>query len=170
MPVRRIALPSPERQAAVLSEALRRIDAAISGEVDLDALRQALETEMAKGPCLLVKLMKVGRRRAIDRIGRAARKGTDRPDGQRGTPARPARCRPMKCETTTMATGTVKWFDPVKGFGFIQPDAGGSDAFVHISAVQRAGLTDLADGSKVSYELVADKRSGKMSADQIKVQ
>ena len=69
-----------------------------------------------------------------------------------------------------MATGTVKWFDPTKGFGFITPDAGGSDAFVHISAVQRAGLTDLRDGEKVSYELVADKRSGKMSADQIKVQ
>ena len=69
-----------------------------------------------------------------------------------------------------MASGTVKWFDPIKGFGFIQPDAGGPDAFVHISAVQRAGLTDLADGQKVSYELVADKRSGKMSADQLKVQ
>ena len=69
-----------------------------------------------------------------------------------------------------MANGTVKWFDPIKGFGFIPPDAGGQAAFVHISAVQRAGLTDLADGQKVSYELVADKRSGKMSAEQLKVQ
>ena len=69
-----------------------------------------------------------------------------------------------------MATGTVKWFNATKGFGFIQPDAGGQDVFVHISAVQRAGLTDLPDGQKLSYELVADKRSGKMSADQLKMQ
>ena len=67
-----------------------------------------------------------------------------------------------------MATGTVKWFNPTKGFGFIQPDNGGQDAFVHISAVERAGLNDLQEGQKVSYELVADKRSGKMSADQLK--
>ena len=69
-----------------------------------------------------------------------------------------------------MATGTVKWFNPTKGFGFIQPDAGGQDVFVHISAVQRAGLNDLPEGSKVSYELVSDKRSGKMSADQLKAE
>ena len=67
-----------------------------------------------------------------------------------------------------MATGTVKWFNPTKGFGFIQPDDGKQDVFVHISAVQRAGLYDLQEGQKISYELVADKRSGKMSADQIK--
>ena len=69
-----------------------------------------------------------------------------------------------------MTTGTVKWFNPTKGFGFIQPDDGGQDAFVHISAVQRAGLYDLQEGQKVSYDLVADKRSGKMSADNIKAQ
>lgn len=68
-----------------------------------------------------------------------------------------------------MPTGTVKWFNPQKGFGFISPDAGGADAFVHISAVERAGLNDLREGEKVSYELVADKRSGKMSADQLKL-
>ena len=67
-----------------------------------------------------------------------------------------------------MPTGTVKWFNPEKGFGFIQPDNGGQDAFVHISAVQRAGMTDLQEGQKLSYELVSDKRSGKMSADQLK--
>ena len=67
-----------------------------------------------------------------------------------------------------MPTGTVKWFNPEKGFGFIQPDNGGQDAFVHISAVQRAGMNDLQEGQKLSYELVADKRSGKMSADQLK--
>lgn len=67
-----------------------------------------------------------------------------------------------------MATGTVKWFNATKGFGFIQPDNGGPDAFVHISAVERAGMNDLQEGQKVSYELVADKRSGKQSADQLK--
>ncbi len=67
-----------------------------------------------------------------------------------------------------MATGTVKWFNATKGFGFIQPDNGGQDAFVHISAVERAGMSNLNEGQKVSYEVVADKRTGKMSADQLK--
>ncbi|MEI2734366.1 MAG: cold-shock protein [Rhodoblastus sp.] len=67
-----------------------------------------------------------------------------------------------------MATGTVKWFNAQKGFGFIQPDAGGPDVFVHISAVERAGLNGLNEGQKISYELVADRRSGKSSADQLK--
>ncbi|MGO4408007.1 cold-shock protein [Bosea sp. RAF48] len=66
-----------------------------------------------------------------------------------------------------MATGTVKWFNATKGFGFIQPDEGGQDVFVHISAVERAGLRELRDGQKVSYELVQDKRSGKTSADRL---
>jgi CspA family cold shock protein len=66
-----------------------------------------------------------------------------------------------------MSTGTVKWFNATKGFGFIQPDDGAADVFVHISAVERAGMRDLKDGQKVSYELVADKRSGKMSADRL---
>ena len=67
-----------------------------------------------------------------------------------------------------MATGTVKWFNIQKGFGFIQPDNGGADAFVHISAVERAGLGSLNEGQKVEYELVADRRSGKMAADNLK--
>ncbi len=67
-----------------------------------------------------------------------------------------------------MTTGTVKWFNAQKGFGFIQPDGGGTDAFVHISAVERAGLGDLREGQKVSYDLVADRKSGKMSADNLK--
>jgi cold shock protein len=66
-----------------------------------------------------------------------------------------------------MATGTVKWFNSTKGFGFIQADDGGSDVFVHISAVERAGLRGLNDGQKITYEMVRDKRSGKMSADQL---
>ncbi|MBM3604685.1 MAG: cold-shock protein [Alphaproteobacteria bacterium] len=66
-----------------------------------------------------------------------------------------------------MATGTVKWFNSTKGFGFIQPDDGGQDVFVHISAVQRSGLAELVDGQKVSYDLERDKRSGKMSASNL---
>ena len=67
-----------------------------------------------------------------------------------------------------MPTGTVKWFNATKGFGFIQPDDGGQDVFVHISAVERAGLRDLRDGQKISYEIVQDKRSGKSSADNLR--
>ncbi|RWB69751.1 cold-shock protein [Mesorhizobium sp.] len=67
-----------------------------------------------------------------------------------------------------MATGTVKWFNSQKGFGFIQPDQGGPDVFVHISAVERAGLRSLNDGQKISYELVQDKRSGKTSAGELR--
>ncbi len=67
-----------------------------------------------------------------------------------------------------MATGTVKWFNGQKGFGFIQPDGGGPDVFVHISAVERAGLHDLREGQKVSYEITQDHRTGKSSADQLK--
>ena len=68
-----------------------------------------------------------------------------------------------------MQTGTVKWFNAQKGFGFIQPQAGGPDVFVHISAVERAGLIGLNEGQKVSYEVVADGRSGKSSADRLEI-
>jgi CspA family cold shock protein len=67
-----------------------------------------------------------------------------------------------------MATGTVKWFNATKGFGFIQPDDGGKDVFVHISAVERAGMRDLNEGQKISYEIMADRRTGKSSADNLK--
>jgi len=66
-----------------------------------------------------------------------------------------------------MPTGTVKWFNATKGFGFITPDAGGGDVFVHISAVERAGMSSINEGDKLSYELEADRKSGKMSAGQL---
>ncbi len=66
-----------------------------------------------------------------------------------------------------MPTGTVKWFNSTKGYGFIAPDEGGKDVFVHISAVERAGMTGLADNQKVSYEL-REGRDGRQSADEIK--
>ncbi len=68
-----------------------------------------------------------------------------------------------------MASGTVKWFNSTKGYGFIQPDAGGPDVFVHISAVERSGLRELREGQKITYEIVPDRRTGKSSADQLKV-
>jgi CspA family cold shock protein len=66
-----------------------------------------------------------------------------------------------------MAIGTVKWFNGQKGFGFIQPQDGGSDVFVHVTAVDRSGLGSLHEGQKVSYELERDNRSGKVSAGQL---
>ena len=66
-----------------------------------------------------------------------------------------------------MPIGTVKFFNNAKGYGFISPDSGGADSFVHISAVERAGMRDLKDGQKLSYELVRDNKSGKMSADRL---
>ena len=67
-----------------------------------------------------------------------------------------------------MATGKVKWFNETKGYGFIEPDDGTKDVFVHISAVERAGLRTLKENHAVSYEIVADRRSGKQSADQLR--
>ena len=68
-----------------------------------------------------------------------------------------------------MAMGTVKWFNTQKGYGFIQPDDGQKDVFVHISAVERAGLSSLNEGQKVSFDIVADRRSGKSSAGNLRV-
>ena len=65
-----------------------------------------------------------------------------------------------------MATGTVKWFNKTKGFGFIEPDEGGKDVFVHISAVERAGMSDLQEGQKITYELVPG-RDGRSAADNL---
>ena len=66
-----------------------------------------------------------------------------------------------------MATGTVKWFNSTKGFGFIQPDNGGQDVFVHVSAVERAGLSNLVDGQKINFEIEQDRKTGKSSAGSL---
>lgn len=68
-----------------------------------------------------------------------------------------------------MLNGTVKWFNTQKGYGFVQPDAGGPDVFVHITAVQRAGLRELREGDKLSYELITDRRTGKTSAGNLQL-
>jgi CspA family cold shock protein len=67
-----------------------------------------------------------------------------------------------------MAHGTVKWFNGQKGFGFIQPDEGGKDVFVHISAVERAGMSSLDEGQKITFDIVSDRRTGKSSADNLR--
>jgi CspA family cold shock protein len=76
-------------------------------------------------------------------------------------------CIPTK-GSSPMTTGTVKWFNGQKGFGFIQPDDGGKDVFVHISAVERAGMHNLNEGQKISYEIVTDRKTGKSSADNLR--
>lgn len=66
-----------------------------------------------------------------------------------------------------MTIGTVKWFNSTKGFGFIQPDDGGQDVFVHVSAVERAGMRELREGQKIAFEVARDNKSGKMAAEQL---
>jgi CspA family cold shock protein len=67
-----------------------------------------------------------------------------------------------------MNTGTVKWFNSQKGFGFIQPESGSKDVFVHISAVERAGMSTLNEGQKVAFDIVADRRTGKSAAENLR--
>lgn len=67
-----------------------------------------------------------------------------------------------------MSTGTVKWFNSQKGFGFVQPEDGDQDVFVHISAVERAGMGSLSEGQKITYDIVADQRTGKSSAENLR--
>jgi cold shock protein len=73
-----------------------------------------------------------------------------------------------RLEEYTMPTGTVKWYNETKGYGFIQPDNGGKDVFVHATALERAGLRGLAEGQKISYDVESDRRTGKESAGNLK--
>jgi CspA family cold shock protein len=70
-------------------------------------------------------------------------------------------------EETLVNNGTVKWFNAQKGYGFIQPEGGGKDVFVHISAVERAGISNLSEGQKLSYEIVRDRKTGKSAAENL---
>ena len=88
-------------------------------------------------------------------------------DFLRPTPCRPRMIAAQLTESENVTTGTVKWFNATKGFGFIQPDSGGKDVFVHISAVERAGLSTLNEGAKVSYE--EQENRGKTSAENLRV-
>ena len=74
----------------------------------------------------------------------------------------------LTLRNASMATGTVKWFNAEKGYGFIQPDEGGKDVFVHISAVEQAGMRNLQEGQKVDFEVVADRRTGKSAASNLR--
>jgi len=87
-----------------------------------------------------------------------------------GTSARNPARGPNSLKDTTMLTGTVKWFNATKGYGFIQPDNGEKDVFVHISAVEQAGMSSLSDGQKLAFDMVRDQRSGKVSAGQLRAQ
>lgn len=80
----------------------------------------------------------------------------------------PARRHIYDMENDTMTIGTVKWFNAQKGFGFIQPDDGGKDVFVHISAVERSGIGNLHEGQKISFDVETDPRRGKVSATNLK--
>lgn len=77
---------------------------------------------------------------------------------------------PQEARNKRMSTGTVKWYNATKGYGFIAPDDGGKDVFVHVSAVERAGLSGLNDGQSISYEIEVDERRGKSSAVNLKVE
>ena len=94
--------------------------------------------------------------------------GFDRPRGGGGFGGGGGGGRPAG-DPAGVGAGTVKWFNPTKGFGFIQPDDGGQDVFVHISAVEQAGLRGLNEGQQVAYDLEADRRSGKTSATNLRV-
>jgi len=134
-----------------------------------DQVNYEIEADRRSGKPAAVELEVTGSSPVAPRPPRAAgppRGGFDRRDG----PGRdgPGRGGPPR-EAMGAGSGVVKWFNPTKGFGFIQPSGGGADVFVHISAVERAGLSSLAEGQPVSYDLEQDRRSGKSSATNLRL-
>jgi CspA family cold shock protein len=129
-----------------------------------DQVNFEIEADRRSGKPAAVDLEVTGSSPVPPRAPRAASgppRSFERRDGAgRGGPPR---------EAMGAGSGVVKWFNPTKGFGFIQPSGGGADVFVHISAVERAGLTGLAEGQTISYDLEQDRRSGKSSATNLRL-
>ena len=154
--------------------------AGLRGLNEGDIVSFELEQDRRSGKLSAGQLVVTGHGEAPARSGGGGGGGFDRPrgggggfggsrGGGGGFGGGGAGARPPG-ETVGSGSGTVKWFNPTKGFGFIQPSDGGSDVFVHISAVERAGLRGLNEGQQVAYDLEADRRSGKTSATNLRVE
>src|SRR6185369_14804368 len=135
--------------------------AGLRGLNEGDQVSFELEQDRRSGKLSAGQLVVTGQGAAPSRGGGGGGGGFDRPRGGGG--GRPGG------DPAGAGAGTVKWFNPTKGFGFIQPDDGGQDVFVHISAVEQAGLRGLNEGQTVAYDLEADRRSGKTSATNLRV-
>jgi CspA family cold shock protein len=151
--------------------------AGLRGLNEGDLVNFELEQDRRSGKLSAGQLVVTGQGAAPSRGGGGGGGGFDRPRGGGGGFDRPRAGgfgggggggRPAG-DPAGAGAGTVKWFNPTKGFGFIQPDDGGQDVFVHISAVEQAGLRGLNEGQQVAYDLEADRRSGKTSATNLRV-
>jgi CspA family cold shock protein len=129
-----------------------------------DQVTFEVERDRRSGKVAAGQLVVVGHSEPSERPARPPRQFDRNDAGPRRSAAPPA-----SRETYGSGDGVVKWFNPTKGFGFIQPSDGGSDVFVHISAVERAGLSSLEDGQQVSYDLQQDRRTGKASATNLRL-
>ena len=140
----------------------------LSGLEDGDQVSYELESDRRSGKLAAVDLQVTGSapsggrpsRSAAPSRGFAREERGSRPGGSRGGGGR---------ESAGSGSGVVKWFNPQKGFGFIQPSDGSGDVFVHISAVERAGLSDLREGQPIAYEIEQDRRTGKASATNLRL-
>ncbi len=138
--------------------------AGLDGLNEGDQIAYELEQDRRSGKLAAVELQWIGAGSPPPRTARAS--------GPARAYDRPSRNGPPRGEGRTSAgpgSGIVKWFNPQKGFGFIQPNDGGGDVFVHISAVERAGLRGLDEGQAVSYEIEQDRRTGKASATNLRI-
>jgi len=151
--------------------------AGLRGLNEGDLVNFELEQDRRSGKLSAGQLVVTGQGAAPSRGGGGGGGGFDRPRGGGGGFDRPRAGgfgggggggRPAG-DPAGAGAGTVKWFNPTKGFGFIQPEDGGQDVFVHISAVEQAGLRGLNEGQHVAYDLEADRRSGKTSATNLRV-
>lgn len=134
----------------------------LDGLTEGDVVNYEVEPDRRSGKPAAVSLEVTGK---TDVPPRPPRSGPPRSFERRG----PSDGRGPPREAIGAGSGVVKWFNPTKGFGFIQPSDGGSDVFVHISAVERAGLSSLSEGQSISYDLEQDRRSGKSSATNLRL-